>query len=284
MIYLWVVSILWAFSFGFIKGELTGLPSGFVAMVRMAIALLVFIPFFRPEVFKDKITLKLFGIGALQFGFMYLLYIQSFQYLQAHEVALFTITTPFFVTLLYDFFDKKIRINHLIWVCVCIVGSAVITFSELTRSNFWLGFFLLQLSNFCFALGQVLYKRLFENEKQDQKKAFVPMYFGALCVTMGLSLWNNSMTGFEVTQRQWLILLYLGVLPSGLGFFLWNKGAVTVSSGTLAIMNNMKIPLAIIVAVLLFGEHTNFVRLVVGGSIIVLSLILNEKKPLKSSY
>ncbi|HZU86422.1 MAG TPA: EamA family transporter, partial [Anaerolineaceae bacterium] len=45
MIYLWVVSFLWAFSFGIIKDTLSGLDPFFVALVRLSLALLVFLPF-----------------------------------------------------------------------------------------------------------------------------------------------------------------------------------------------------------------------------------------------
>jgi drug/metabolite transporter (DMT)-like permease len=47
------------------------------------------------------------------------------------------------------------------------------------------------------------------------------------------------------------------VLASGLGFFLWNVGATRVSAGTLAVMNNAKVPLAVTVALVFFGERTS---------------------------
>lgn len=280
MIYLWIVSLIWAFSFGLIKGELTGLPSSYVAMIRMALALVVFVPFFKPESFKDKQTIRLFSIGAIQFGLMYILYIHSYKYLQAHEVALFTITTPFFVTMMYDFFEKKFNQFSFLMVLLCILGSAVIKYSEITRSDFWLGFLIIQIANLCFALGQVMYKRMFENQNIDQKKGFVPMYFGAFCVTVIATTMQVDPMSITPTAKQWWVLLYLGVLPSGIGFFLWNLGATKVKAGSLAIMNNMKIPLAILCALVFFGESTNFIRLVIGGVLIGISLYFNEKRKL----
>ncbi|MDX9865812.1 MAG: hypothetical protein RBT34_13495, partial [Anaerolineaceae bacterium] len=44
MIYLLVVSLVWAFSFGLIKGNLVGLDAVFVAGMRLLISLLVFLP------------------------------------------------------------------------------------------------------------------------------------------------------------------------------------------------------------------------------------------------
>jgi drug/metabolite transporter (DMT)-like permease len=39
------VSILWAFSFGLIKGELTGLDPTLVAHIRLLLSFIVFLPF-----------------------------------------------------------------------------------------------------------------------------------------------------------------------------------------------------------------------------------------------
>ena len=76
--------------------------------------------------------------------------------------------------------------------------------------------------------------------------------------------------------NQFLILLYLGTIASGLAFFLWNAGARRVDTGALSIFNNLKIPLAIAVSLLVFHEKTNIPRLLLGGGIVLAALILNE--------
>ncbi len=96
MIYLVLVSIVWAFSFGLIKGQLTGISPEVVASIRLILCVLSFLPFlwlarsYQPN-------FKLIALGALQFGVMYLAYIQSYQYLPGYLVAVFTIFTPFYV-------------------------------------------------------------------------------------------------------------------------------------------------------------------------------------------
>src|SRR5215204_2360952 len=109
MIQLIVVSLLWAFSFGLIKRFLTGVDSTLVAAARLGLALLVFLPFLRVRGISVRLGLTLAAIGAVQFGLMYLAYIESFRYLRAYEAALFTITTPIFVTLLADALDRTLR-------------------------------------------------------------------------------------------------------------------------------------------------------------------------------
>lgn len=44
MIYLWIVSLVWAFSFGMIKGQLAGLDATLVAAIRLLLATITFYP------------------------------------------------------------------------------------------------------------------------------------------------------------------------------------------------------------------------------------------------
>jgi drug/metabolite transporter (DMT)-like permease len=66
------------------------------------------------------------------------------------------------------------------------------------------------------------------------------------------------------------------VLASGIGFFMWNTGATRVQAGVLAVFNNVKVPLAVLVSLLFFGERTDGLRLFGGGTIIALALWLNR--------
>jgi drug/metabolite transporter (DMT)-like permease len=67
------------------------------------------------------------------------------------------------------------------------------------------------------------------------------------------------------------------------GFFLWNVGATRVEAGTLAVFNNVKVPLAVLVSLLLFREHADWLRLVVGGGVMALALWLNYRRSASSS-
>src|SRR4051812_13930339 len=153
MLHLLFVSLLWAFSFGLIKRFLGGVDSTFVTTVRLGLALLVFLPFLRLRGLSAKTTLSLAGIGGLQFGLMYLAYIESFRYLRGYEAALFTITTPIFVTLFADAFERSLRRRALFAALLAVVGTAFIV-KKITQPM--LGVVLIQLSNAAFALGQVL--------------------------------------------------------------------------------------------------------------------------------
>jgi len=283
MLYLFLVSLLWAFSFGLIKGGLTGLPPNSIAFVRLLIAFAVFAPFLRFRNLRPRDAIKLLLTGAIQYGLMYIAYIQAFQYLQAYEVALFTVFTPIYVTIINDLFAKRLCPISLSAVALAVAGGIVIKYQELGSPELLRGFLLMQAANLCFAFGQISYRRIMATlpSKSTDLHVFGLLYLGAT-LTAALSTIGSSWSDFEITLRQTAILLYLGIVASGVGFFLWNSGARKVSAGSLAIFNNLKIPLGILVSVLLFGETTHWIRLLAGGFMMATALFIHAKKNLPS--
>ena len=89
-----LTSLVWAFSYGLIKGQLTGIDSSAVAVMRLLCASIVFLPFLKVKQIPSRNSWRLAIIGAIQFGIMYVLYLRAYAYLQAFEVVLFTIFTP----------------------------------------------------------------------------------------------------------------------------------------------------------------------------------------------
>jgi len=83
----------------------------------------------------------------------------------------------------------------------------------------------------------------------------------------------------SLTGLQWAVLGYLGVLASGICFFLWNIEAAKVAAAMLAVMNNLKIPLAVASSLAFFGESADPARLLGGGALIAIALwIARERK------
>lgn len=198
----------------------------------------------------------LIGIGAVQYGLMYSLYIQAFRYLPAHAIALFTIFTPLYVTLFNDGLERRFRPGHLLLALLAIAGAFLIQYEGRPLREVSVGFILLQASNLCFAFGQVAYRRFrLRREALSDRSIFALLYFGALVVTAlattGSGGWNSVA---RLDREALLTLLYLGLIASGLCFFWWNLGAVRSNAATLAVLNNLKIPLGVLFSLLLFGE------------------------------
>ena len=278
MPYLIAVSLLWAFSFGLTKGLTTGIDGTFVATARLFLALLVFLPFLRFKGLTLRTTGALAGLGAVQFGLMYLAYNESFRHLQAHEVALFTLTTPVFVTLIADVLDRQFRPRALAAALLAVGGTLVIVFQGQPIRPTLIGLAFVQLSNLAFAAGQVGYKRFrAKHSTLRDRDIFALLYAGAFVTALSVMLLKPDFT-VTLGGTHLLVLLYLGVLASGAGFFLWNVGATRVGTGTLAVMNNAKIPLAVACSLIFFGETADMARVGISLALLITAVWLAEKR------
>ncbi|NQZ25095.1 MAG: EamA family transporter [Colwellia sp.] len=280
MSYLISVTLLWAFSFSLIGVYLAGqVDAWFSVLMRVGLAMLVFLPFLRLNEITWQTAVKLMGIGAIQLGLMYVFYYQSFLYLSVPEVLLFTVMTPIYITLLNDAFERKFHLNFMLTALLATSGAIAIRFNTID-ANFIMGLVLVQSANLCFATGQVCYKQLMAAQqlKQsiNQKAIFAWFFIGAFCVAVICYLIFGNANKLPTTELQWGVLVYLGIIASGVGFFAWNKGATLVNVGALAIMNNLLIPAGIIVNLVIWNRDADIARLVFGGSLIVLSLVLNQ--------
>ena len=275
--WLLLVSLAWAFSFGLIKTNLSGIDSNFVSFARMVFALVVFLPFVKFKKVGFKLGWKLALAGMVQFGIMYIAYIAAFRYLKAYEVALFTVFTPIFVALIDDAIEKKFNLLYLLTAALAVVGTWVVKSGQALSTSIWLGFLLVQVSNLAFAFGQVYYRKVMSMvEGLKDQDVFGVLYLGAAAITALATLIFVPLNSIRVSAPQFWTLVYLGVFASGICFFLWNLGARKVNTGALAIFNDLKVPLSIFVSLLVFGEKTNLINLIIGGGIVVLSLVLNE--------
>lgn len=278
---LWAVTLLWAASFSLIGEFLAGNVDGYIAVfIRMALALLLFLPLWRPRRLPVTKQAALAAIGAVQIGVMYLLLYHAFLYLSVAEVLLFTIFTPLYVTLIDDVLFQRKHLPLRWWLAagLAVLGAAVIRFNTLS-DDYLIGFLLIQGANLCFAAGQVCYKRLPLGNARNQMHVFALFFIGATIVTGAAML---SFANFDLqpsTPLQWTILLWLGLVASGVGYLAWNLGAKRVNTAQLATMNNMLIPAGLLVNFAFWGQDVNWLRLALGAAILAGSVYLASRRP-----
>jgi carboxylate/amino acid/amine transporter len=278
MRYLVFVTLLWAFSFSLIGEYLAGqVDSYFAVLTRVLIAGLVFLPLTRWRGVAPAFVRGMLLIGALQFGVTYVCLYLSFSVLTVPEVLLFTILTPLHVTLIEDAFNRRFNPWALLAALVAVAGAAIIRYDEL-GTDFYVGFFLLQIANATFAAGQVFYKHLLARHPSDiaQYRRFGYFYLGALAVALPAFLLFGNAARLPTSATQWWVLTWLGLLASGLGLYWWNKGASLVDGGTLAVMNNALVPAGLLVNLLLWNRDADLGRLSLGGAVIASSLLLTR--------
>ncbi len=277
MLYLLSASLIWSFSFGLIKNNLADLHPNLISFIRIALSFIVFLPFIKIRTIGSKLKLKLILIGTIQFGLMYITYIYSYRFLKGYEVALFTIFTPLYVSFIHDLIKKKLHRNYFIISLLVISGTAVIVYKGISSVTFIPGFILLQFSNIFFAWGQVYYRETMKaREDLRDRDIFAYLYFGAMVITLISVLTTVDMSNISMSGKEAITLLYLGTIPSGIALFLWNLGVRRSNIGTISILNNLKIPLAIIISMTVFGEQGNLIRIFTGCLILISALIYNE--------
>ncbi|MFO8113650.1 MAG: hypothetical protein R6T92_14190, partial [Desulfosalsimonadaceae bacterium] len=176
---------------------------------------------------------------------------------------------------------RRFTLWYLVTAAIAVAGAVVIRYNQVSH-DFVVGFLLVQGANGCFAIGQVAYKYLMEKEGADKREllpqhaVFGYFYLGALVVSLaGLLVWGD-VNRLPTTPVQWSVLLWLGIAASGIGYFLWNKGATIVDQGALAIMNNALVPAGLLVNLLIWNRDVNLLRLVAGGTLILMALWFNE--------
>ncbi len=289
MTYLVLVSILWAFSFGLIKQRLVAADPFVVAFLRLAVSCLVFLPWLRPARLAPALRRRCFAWGAIQFGLMYVLYTAAFRDLTAAAVAVLTVLTPLYVVLLDDARARRVRGRRLVAAALAVVGAAVVVWRGGGEAPAWRGALLVQGANLCFAAGQLAYRDL---ARQGPGAGRTPpagpagatltawMYLGAAVCTglLALLVADPDRVAPLRAPGAWFALLYLGLLPTALGFYLWNRGASRVSAGLLAVANNLKVPLGVLVAWLVFGETVARGRTAVGLALVLTALMLAREK------
>ncbi len=263
-------TICFSLSFGLIKTQLTSLPSEFVVFSRLLLASILFLPFFRISNEKKHILAGL--IGVVQFGLMYLCFISAFKYLQGNEVALLTTTTPIFVAIWSTLFGARFKFIYVVCILLSVIGAGIIVWQNLAFDEICKGIILMETSNCSFALGQVLWKKFIND---TSAKYMSSAYVGASLFVLPIVFMSNSFDIIStITLSQLLSIFYLALVPTGIGFWLWNKGSISVKYSTLAIMNNLKIPFAVLFSILLFQEKINLANFIIGTSIIIIATIV----------
>jgi drug/metabolite transporter (DMT)-like permease len=278
LIYLIVTSLIWALSFGLIKTFLTGFDPLVVAAVRLGLALLAFSPWLRLSGVGGGRAVRCMGLGAVQFGLMYWLYITAYQYLPAYAVAVFTIFTPLYVVLIESIWSRRWSWRFLLAALLAVGGALIIVFRTFDTPAALTGIVLLQAANLCFAVGQLGFRRLAGREGATEARLIAWMYLGAALFTGVAALLLADFGRFRLEWEPALVLLYLGLIPTGVGFFLWNKGAARTGPGALAAANNLKIPLGVLAAWLIFGEQADYLRVLAGLAVILVALFVSRDR------
>ena len=271
-------TLIWSFSFSIIGNVISSaVDSWSLAFYRSFLGFIFFLPWIK----KSKISkyqFKLIPIGALQIGLMYIFYLSAFNFTTVPRVLLFTTTTPLFIAITDSFVTKKLRTSIYLLAFFSTIGALIIRTTYFDHDDL-MGFLLIQCANICFAFGQILYKtlKMKNNDNTNIYSDFAFFFFGALLVSCGGLLISPYSLSLSLGIIDVIAILWLGIFATGLGYFMWNRGTVGVSSSTLAVTNNLVIPLGLFVEILFFNSNSRLELLMIGACIIIASIVSSLK-------
>ncbi len=250
--------------------------SYFSVLMRVGTAALVFLPFLRTRGQSPRTIVLYMLVGAMQLGIMYLLAFRAYLYLTVSEFLLFTVFTPLYITLIYDLLSgRKLRWGYLLSAALAVLGAAIIRYDKVS-DHFWTGLLLVQLSNLCFAIGMVGYKRLMEVRPMPQHNAFAGSMSGPLSWR-----WRRGLC--SATPRSCRPPRCSGACWCGSAW--WLPGWVTlcgtmappVDAGTLGIMNNVHVPAGLLVNLAIWQEQPHWPSFISGALVIPASLWVHRR-------
>lgn len=227
------------------------------------------------------------GMGAIQYGLMYCLYMEAAQHLQAYEIALFTFFVPLYIIAFQDLYSGRISFFNWGMALLAYGGAMVIRYSTPLDAHLLKGFFLMQGANLCFAWGTIAYRSWRQSRPTlKDHQIFGWLFLGATIFTALVATFKGDWSSLTTMNTSTgLTLFYLGVVSTGIAFFTWNKGAVATHPASVAVISQLKVPLGVLASLLFFGEKSDWMRLSIGFTIMLCALYLTEshnRKQLRS--
>lgn len=259
MFRLLLASLIWAFSYSLNKQNLADVNPFAVSAIFCAVSAITFLPVLRLTQSTLKKILPLLILGAIEFGQMYIFFQLSFNFLEAYEIALLLITTPIYVVLIDGVINGTKLAVPCLFASICILLSyLLVNVPEYSFNRY--GVLLIQGSNLSFACGQVLVKNFFKkNPHLSITQTTSILYFGGFIICFLASIITNKPYA-PLDGHAILWASILGTSCCGICHYLWNTGIMRVKTPVIAVMNNLQIPLSILVAVLFFGETINWMK------------------------
>ena len=267
-----LVPIFLGFGFVIAKPAMIDFPPILLMGLRFTFAASILIWWFPiPKGYLLRIFIASLVANTIQYSVTY----SGLNLIDASAAVLLVQTeVPFGVLFAYFMLKEKPNIRSLIGILVAFVGVYVLTGSPSLEGKF-LGIFLTILGSGIWALGQVLVKPLSKELNPLALVAWLALFSGPILILLSNILDGNSIDYIKsASTNSWLIAVYLGFFmqPVTYGCFYYvlkNNPLYKV----LPIVT-MGIPLTgLLAAILLLGENpTN--ELYLGGTIILLGVIL----------
>ena len=267
-----LVPIFLGFGFVIAKPAMDDFPPILLMGLRFTFAASILIWWFPiPKGYLIKIFIASLVANTIQYSGTY----SGLNLIDASAAVLLVQTeVPFGVLFAYFMLKEKPTIRSLIGIFIAFIGVYILTGSPSLDGKF-IGIFLTILGSGIWALGQVLVKPLSKELKPLTLVAWLALFSGPILILLSNIFDGNSINYIKSANiDSWIIAIYLGFFmqPITYGCFYYvlkNNPLYKV----LPIVT-MGIPLTGLLAAIFLLKESPTTELYVGGSIILLGVIL----------
>ena len=267
-----LVPIFLGFGFVIAKPAMDDFPPILLMGLRFTFAASILIWWFPiPKGYLIKIFIASLVANTIQYSVTY----SGLNLIDASAAVLLVQTeVPFGVLFAYFMLKEKPTIRSLIGILVAFIGVYILTGSPSLDGKF-LGIFLTILGSGIWALGQVLVKPLSKELNPLTLVAWLALFSGPILILLSNIFDGNSINYIKsANMNSWIIAIYLGFFmqPITYGCFYY----VLKNNPLYKILPivTMGIPLTGLLAAIFLLKESPTTELYIGGSIILLGVIL----------
>lgn len=230
---------------------------------HFVITLIAFLPRYGSELFKTahpglQVVRGLTLVGTT--GAV----VAAFQHMPLAEVTALVFVTPFLVTILaVNFLEERMPAWH--WIPVIVGFSGVLLIARPTGNAFNIGVPLVLLGAACYAVYQVLTRKLSAVDHSVTQLAYTALIGAATMCVLLPKYWVPG----AIDLRDWLLIGSLGVLGAG-GHLLMIMALRAAPATTLSPFTYVQLVWATLLGWLVFGDFPDRLSLI-GMAIIVAS-------------
>jgi len=280
--------IFWAFAFPLIKIGLNELNPINLTILRLFFVCICFIMIilFKPKKISkiDKKDIpNLFLLGFFGVICYHLALNYGEQFISAGVASLIISTIPIFIVILaLLFLSEKVTINLTIGIVLSLIGVIIISLYGNSNINLEIGYvfgaFAVLLASFFGAFYTVLGKKLLEK--------YSPLslsIYAILLGSIGLIPFINFSLFDEIINLStigWFSVLFLAIFPTVISYVLWYVALDIKPASELGVYLYLMPILSTFLSFILLNENIT-ILFVFGGFLIIVGLIIVNKKPLK---
>ena len=274
---LWGTAFIWGTSFVILKETLDSIDTMWVLALRFIIAAALLL-------LTAGKRLKTLGRDGLRGGVLlgvclaaaYIFQTYGLKYTTPGKNAFLTATycvlVPFMV---WAFFKRRPNAANIIAAFMCVFGIGLVSLSG--TSPFNIGDALTLVCGIFYALQIILTER-FIGDCDALSLTGVEFGTAAVICLAGALIFESAPVGLSL--ELWGSIAYMGVMCTALCFFLQTWGMRYTPSSTAAVIMTFESVFAIIISVIFYDEPVT-VRLICGFTLIIASVIISERAPLR---